>query len=293
MNKNTITIIIIAIFLSGCSMIFRLLNFSPSIRLKDVAFENKVANSEFKFQYSDTTGNEYLRKLRTNYGLDTLTANSKNDFDKIKILLDWTHNQWTHSGNNTPSKSDPLTILEEAKAGNKFRCVEYGIVSVAGLNSIGIPSRVLALKTSDVEKIRYGAGHVVAETYSNKFDKWIFIDGQYNAIPILNNIPLNAVEFQKAIIEDIDNLKIVNVKGEISEEDKKKYVDWISKYLFYFDVRFDNRYIPSKEKKKINGKSKLMLVPLNSKNPIVFQRKNKIDYCLYTNNRNDFYQKPN
>lgn len=258
-----------------------------------MAFENKEVNSEYNFEYSDTTGNEYLRKLRTEYGLDTMTTNLKSDLDKIKTILDWTHNQWTHSGSNTPSKSDPLTILEEAKEGNNFRCVEYGIVSAAALNSIGIPSRVFALKTADVEKVRYGAGHVAAESYSKEFKKWIFIDGQFNAIPILNNIPLNAVEFLKAITENIGNLKIINIKGEISKEEKEKYINWISKYLFYFDIRFDNRYISYKDKIKINGKSKLMLVPLNTDNPFIFQRKSKIDYCLYTNNINDFYQKPN
>lgn len=293
MNKNIILIIISLFILLSCSHIYRMLNFTPSIRLKDVAFENSMVNSEFKFQYSDTTGNKYLRKLRIDYGLDTLTANLEDDFTKVKTILNWTHNQWAHSGSNTPSKSDPLTILEEAKNGSNFRCVEYGIVSSAGLNSIGIKSRVLALKTYDVEKVRYGAGHVVAETYSKKLQKWIFIDGQYNGIPVLNNIPLNAVEFQKAIIENYNKLKIVNVEGEMSIEEKEQYINWINKYLFYFDIRFDNRYISSKYKKKINGKSKLMLVPLNSDNPTVFQRKYKIDYCLYTNNINDFYQKPN
>ncbi len=293
MNKNIIPIIITLFLLSSCSPIYRLLNFIPSIKLKDVAFENKAINSEYKFQYPDTTKNEYLRKLRTDYGLDTLTANLESDFKKIKTILDWTHNQWTHSGSNTPSKSDPLTILEEAKDGNNFRCVEYGIVSSAGLNSVGITSRVLALKTSDVKNVRYGAGHVVAETYSKELQKWILIDGQYNGIPVLKSIPLNAVEFQKAIIEDYNQLKIVNVKGEMSKEEKEQYIEWISKYLFYFDIRFDNRYISAKDKKKINGKAKLMLVPLNYDNPTVFQRKHKIDYCLYTNNINDFYQKPN
>jgi hypothetical protein len=272
---------------------YRLLNISPSIRLKAVAFERNLVNPLYKFEYSDTTGHEYLRELRTVYGLDTLTFNLKSDFDKIKIILDWTHNQWKHSGSNTPSKSDPLTILEEAKKGNNFRCVEYGIVSSAGLNCIGINSRVLSLKTADVEKVKKGAGHVAAEAYSTEYKKWIFIDGQTNAIPMLNDLPLNAVEFQKAILSSIDNLTIVNIKGKFSEDEKKKYINWVSKYLFYFDARFDNRYDSNEEKLKINGKANLMLVPLNADQPTIFQRKYNIDHCLYTNNMNDFYQIPN
>lgn len=284
MNKNII-IVFTSIFLISCNPI------SPSTKLKNVIFENRKANPDYIFTYSDTTNNKYLRKLKTEYGLDTMTIDTKNDLKKIKIILNWSHNLWTHNGSNTPSKSDPLTILKEAKAGNNFRCVEYGIVSAAGLNSIGIPARTLALKTRDAEKVKYGAGHVVAEAYSKKLEKWIFIDGQYNAIPVLNNIPLNAVEFQKAIIKNIDSLKIINLKGEISEIKKQKYITWIGKYLFYFDVKFDNRY--NLENNKTNSKHKLMLVPINAKNLSVFQRKNKINNCIYTNNINDFYKKPN
>ena len=290
-NKYIIPFAIL-ILLSSCAPIYRMLKYSPSIKLKNVSFEHNAVNPKYKFFYADTTGNKYLRKLRTDYGLDTMTSNLKSDFDKIIKILAWTHKQWIHSGNNTPSKSDALTILEEAKKGNNFRCVEYGIVTAAALNSIGISSRVLGLKTADVEEVRYGAGHVVAEAYSKDFGKWIFLDGQFNAIPVLNNIPLNAVELRKAISDDFENLKIINNNGEVSNEEKTKYLNWVKIYLYYFSIHFDNRYV-NKNIAQINGKSTLMLVPLGAKHPTVFQRKYKIDYCLYTNNVNDFYQKPN
>ncbi len=266
---------------------------TPSNNLKKIEFDNTRVNMELKFWYSDTTGNTYLRKLRKNYGLETLVLNLPDEIEKIKNILDWAHHQWEHNGSNTPSKSDALTILKEAKEGNKFRCVEYGIVAAAGLNSIGIKSRVLGLKTKDCEKVKYGAGHVVTEAYSKEFKKWIFIDGQFNAIPFLNHWPLNAVEFQKAILEKPDSLIIVNKNGQFSDKDKKKYIDWIGKYLFYFDTKFDNRYVANKEKQSVKGKKNLMLVPLKSNSPEVFQRKFDIDYCLYTHNENDFYQTPN
>lgn len=292
MIRNHIIVWVALILLSGCSHFDRLLNFKPSVKLKKVEFEVKEVNKLYHFYHPDTLNNDYLRKLRIDYSLDTMTLALDNDFGKIKTILDWTHKQWNHSGSNRPSKSDPLTILEEAKKGNNFRCVEYGIVSSAALNSIEIPARVIALKTYDVEKVKYGAGHVAAECYSTGFEKWIFIDGQFNAIPVLNNIPLNAVEFKKAISENGDELKIINLKGEVSKEEKEIYINWINKYLYYFDISFDNRYISYEERVKIKGKSKLMLVPLNAKEPTVFQRKSKINYCLYTKNINDFYQKP-
>ena len=290
---NRIIILGVLILFTSCSSLYRTLNLAPSTSLKEVAFEDKNINQDYQFYYPDTTQNTYLRKLRVDYGLSKLSSNHKDEFEKIKAILNWTHQQWSHSGSNTPSKFDAITILEEAKNGNKFRCVEYGIVSAAALNSLGIPSRVLALKTADVEKIRFGAGHVVAEAYSQKFGKWIFIDGQYNTIPVLENIPLNGVEFITAIKEKKEGLKITNIQGELSEEEKENYISWISKYLYYFDTKFDNRNLPLEDRVKVAEKSKLMLVPLDAKNPSIFQKKGKIDYCVYSNNVNDFYQAPN
>lgn len=290
MNRLFIhTSLILLFVLSSCS-IFRQSN--PSDKIRKVEFENTNVNPEYKFRYADTSKNEYLRNLRLNYELDKIVANHNADFEKIKAIVDWTSKQWQHNGSNVPSASDPLTILKEAKEGKMFRCVEYGIVSSAALSSIGFPSRVLALKTADVSTVKFSAGHVVAETYSKELDKWIFIDAQFNAIPVVNDIPLNAVEFQKAIHEKNDNLKIVSKQGDFSEQEKENYIKWISKYLYYFDIKFDNECKFDTNRITIMGKRSLMLVPLKADKPTVFQRKYPIDYCLYTTNLNDFYQKP-
>jgi transglutaminase-like putative cysteine protease len=237
-------------------------------------------------------GNEYLRELKNKYRLQQLVNNTDNEIDKIKNILDWTNKQWSHNGSNNPSKSDALTILKEAGEGKQFRCVEYGIVATAALNSIGIPARTLGLKTRDVEKVMRGAGHVVSEVYSKELGKWIYIDPQFNIMPVLNGVPLNGVEFQKEIFDKNSALKLVNKQGELSKEDSEYYIGWVGKYLYYFDVLFDQKTLNSSKFKAINGMTKLMLVPVGSKEPGIFQRKYKIDYSYYTNSLNDFYRKP-
>ena len=292
--KKIVSIILIPLFLfTSCLPIYRTLNLAPSKKEKEVTYADEDPNPEYQFYYSDTTGNEYLRKLRNDYDVVALTTNTKDDLEKIKIILNWTHNQWDHSANNEPTKFDAITILEEAKSGQNFRCVEYGIVSSAALNSIGVKSRLLGLMTFDIEKTRFGAGHVAAESYSRELQKWIFIDGQYNTIPMLGNTPLNAVEFKKAIVEDNSNLTIVNAGGALPIEEQEKYIDWISKYLFYLDIAFDRRNIPVEEKWRLNGKRRLCLVPLGAAEPLVFQRKREMDHLIHTNNVNDLYHKPN
>lgn len=56
-------------------------------------------------------------------------------------------------------------------------------------------------------------------------------------MPVLNDIPLNAVEFQKAIAENFNELGI-RTSSDLS---KNHYIDWIYPYLYYVDVSFDNR----------------------------------------------------
>lgn len=265
----------------------------PSSKVRQIAFSDEKVDADLQFLYSDTLDNDYLRILREKYDLEALTENLPYEGEKIKAVLDWAHNQWEHNGGNEPSSPDALTILKEAREGNKYRCVEYGIVLAAGLNSIGIHSRVLGLRTSDCATVKSGAGHVAAEAYSSELKKWIFIDGQFNVMPVLHGTPLNAIEFQEAIVNQDADLKIVNKNGELPEKEQKNYIEWIGKYLFYFLVPFDNRYGFDVDKLQIEGKEKLMSVPLKAENNTVFQKKFKANYCLYTNNKNDFYQAPN
>jgi hypothetical protein len=91
----------------------------------EISFLDEESGQVYPFYYSDTLGNEYLKELRQNYGLDTLTSNLPNEIEKIKTILHWSSSQWEHNGSNSPSKADALTILKEAEAGNQFRCVEF------------------------------------------------------------------------------------------------------------------------------------------------------------------------
>lgn len=292
MKNPSLILLCSTILLTSCSSFFQLINVSPSAGVKNISYSQEPQNPLFVFQYSDTTANEFLKELRSSYRIDKLVAEDNSEFEKIKSILDWTNSQWNHNGNNSPSKSDALTILKEAKEGKQFRCVEYGIVAASAMNSIGIPARTLGLKSRDVEKVRRGAGHVVTEAYSKELGKWIFMDPQMNIIPVLNGVPLNGVEFQREIYNKNPELKLINKQGELNSEDKRNYIKWIGKYLFYFDVLFDQKTLDSDKFKSINGMTKLTLVPVGYKEPKIFQRRSKINYSYYTNSLNDFYRKP-
>lgn len=259
------------------------------IQSEHLVFNQKKKDSGLRFWYEDNKNNTYLNDLLAMYPLNELIRNSKTDTERALQILHWVNKQWAHNGNNESAKSDAISILQEAKQGKLFRCVEYAIVTKACLNAIGLRARVLNLKTKNAETAQLGAGHVLAEVYLNDLKKWALLDGQFDAMPVLNDVPLNAIEFQKAITGNSNKLKIITS----SNLDKDYYVDWIYPYLYYFDSYFDNREGMKSIKQKNKGKTGLMFVPSGAKEPHVFQIKNKIENCLYTNSVKDFYVAPN
>lgn len=226
-------------------------------------------------------GDAYLKRLRDEYALEGVVAGVRDDYAKVRAVSRWVRSRWEHNGQNEPQKPDPISILREASEGKRFRCVEYAVVLSAALNAVGVPARVLALKTEDVETRESGAGHVVAEAYLADREKWVMVDGQFDVIPTLKGKPLNAVELQRALARGEKRLGVDSLSGASAE----KYFAWVAQYLFYFDTKFDSRY----EGAQTN--LSLMLVPVGAKQPTVFQRKWPLR-VVYTSSLRAFYPKP-
>lgn len=252
-----------------------------------LSFENTSnPNTQFKFQNEESA---YLNDLKKEYPLDFID-DEKSDTEVVLAVLNWTHNRWNHNGNNSPSKNDAITILNEAKEGQEFPCFAYAIVLRDQLSALGFKARTVYLKTKDAATRRSSPGHVASEVYLVDLQKWVFVDGQFNVMPILDDIPLNAVEFQDAISNRYADFELMSLSEE--KTSKNSYVNFVYDYLYYFDASFDNRY-EKEEWFTVDGKSSLMLVPSGVEN---LSRINfwdsEINYCLYTNSLEDFYARP-
>jgi hypothetical protein len=271
---------------SSCSV----LHILPSKKVHRIEYDTVAVNRDIYFAYPDTTNDIFLRRLRTENGLLDVVKNAKNDTERALLLMEWTHRQWEHNGSNTPSKPDALTILAEARQGKQFRCVEYGTVLSSTLLSVGIKARQVGLQTKDVEKTRVAAGHVLAEVWLADLGKWAMIDGQFNLMPTLNGVPLNAVELQKAIVQQLP-FEFINAAGVADVKLRKRYLNFIPHYLYFINTSFDKRTAPEK-RLGFDGKNNLMLVPKGSQPPTVFQRKSPMNYLYYTTSIRDFYAQP-
>ena len=135
LKKNKKLLTFPAIFVVIVLLYFGYLQ-SRAIKIDPLNFDQNPDQRSFPFAWEDPT-DLYLMELRTRYNLEEIVSNSKSDLERVEKLCHWVHGLWKHNGRNMPKKSDPISIIEEAKTGKRFRCVEYSIVLSACLNSIG------------------------------------------------------------------------------------------------------------------------------------------------------------
>lgn len=240
---------------------------------KPLYFGNSVLEHPLEGRWVNYS-EDYLATLRSEYALDELVAHAVSDIERVAIVTNWVHNLWQHHGSNAPEESHPLFILREVAKGERFRCVEYSVVITGCLQALGIDARTLGLKMKDVETRSYAAGHVVAEAYLKDMDKWVVVDGQWNAIPFIDSTPLNAVELQTAIALKSKDLTF----PLLSKTQNLMYKKWISPYLYYFDVTLNE--------------TNIMLAPEGAKEPTVFQRKWPLTVDVFTHSVRGFYPSP-
>jgi hypothetical protein len=141
----------------------------------------------------------YLKRLRAELDLDAVVRECATDLDRVRAVCDRVHGLWKHASDGRPKREDPISIVEEAKAGGRFRCVEYSVVLGACLNALGIPARTLNLMPRDIETSFGGAGHMVVEAFLRDTERWQFADPQWNAVVTVGDRPASAVEFQAAL----------------------------------------------------------------------------------------------
>jgi hypothetical protein len=225
----------------------------------------------------------YLARLRADYGLDGVVAGAASDLERVRRLSRWARQQWEHNGSNEPARPDPLSILAEARAGRRFRCVEYAEVLAAALSAVGVPARVLGLQRADVETARSGAGHVVTEAYLRDQRRWVLVDGQWDVIPFRGGEPLNAVGLQRALAERDPALRVESLSGTGT----RRYARWVAPYLYYF-VATPRPWATGVP----DGPEGIMLVPLGARAPSVFQRRFAQPRFRATHSEPTFYAAP-
>ncbi len=244
--------------------------------------EGEAGDSPVQYGVLDA---EYASNVRKAFGLDKIIEGASTDLERVRRVCRSVHGLWRHSGNGHPRATDPVGILEEARKGGRFSCVEYAAVVSQCLNAIGIPAREVSLLARDAETILIGAGHMVAEAYLKDEKAWVLVDAQEDVVPTLNNTPLNAVEFQRALSERVQDLSLRGEAG--GEGEPSRYPLELAETFCFFRARLENRVSPNRP-----YTGTLMLMPRGTEKPKAIQRTIPLQGDVATRALQVFYAPP-
>jgi hypothetical protein len=247
---------------------------------RPLAWDSSKSAPPFEVVFDGPETPEFT-EMRREFAIDGVVAGAKDEYEKLRRLTEWVSARWEHSSNQTASKTDPLTILREAKAGGRFICRDYAVVLAGVAKAYGMPARLLNLLPRDVE-VRSEA-HSVAEVWLESLQKWVLADGQYGIIGELDGVPLNGLELQAAFAED-KPVRCASGAAACGE-----WKPFILRNAFYFKIADDQRSY------RRDFKRQLVLVPAGAAEPHKFAGGNEgvFEGAVYTSNPGSFYAPPN
>lgn len=243
--------------------------------------ENK--NPILNFNYERLTLEDSINTLEFSelkkYVTSKKIIKSKNEPELYFELMEWVSNQWEHNGwNAAPDSLNSLGILKSVhEDGQQYRCVEYGVVLNDILNSFGYVARTVGLKHENVDYGGAGMGHVATEVWSNKLNKWIFLDPQFGIYAQKDNVPLNIFEiYTVKKVGDFD--KIVFMEAKTNKANNDYGIGFLTNYLGYIDIKQKHR----------NQSYSLALKMEGERDFLTFQAF-PISKVAFTNNVEDLY----
>lgn len=216
-----------------------LAKFKKEIKLLE--FNNKyILKSAFNFDYQPYE-EEKLEVLKKEYGLDEVVEPAKSEFEKFVLLMSWLKNQWLYGRPKKVSYNfNALDILKRAKKGERFFCSEYATTYVQCALSLGFQARYVGLFNA----------HVVAEIWSNKYEKWVAMDVTNNCYFTRKHIPLNVLELHR--LYNIGDWKEIDViRGPYQDREYSSRFNFskeelLSYYSDGFYVRMRNDWFTNK-----------------------------------------------
>jgi hypothetical protein len=139
-----------------------------------------------------------LVALRERERLDQVVAPGKDEFERLRLLCDWTNSQWKPS---TPAPYPPwdankiLHLIRSGQTGGF--CAQYAVVMVQACLAMGGQARYLELSPG----YERGDGHFTVEIWSNQYNQWIYLDPYYDIHFERKGRPLSALEIHEALVQ--------------------------------------------------------------------------------------------
>ena len=171
------------------------------------AFENEsIRRSPFAFDYMPYES-QHRKQFIDAYGLDQLLQGEWTEWEKLKRLMHWSHQQWY------PHFDDPVKKLNSRIMRN-YKRRAFSAFDILKLEApyaridCGASSRLFMQVASSLgfsARQVYAGDHAAVEVWSNEFQKWTWMDPYYDVTFIKNGTPLNWHELH-GIFENVDRL---------------------------------------------------------------------------------------
>ena len=162
------------------------------------------------FSYADLS-HPYFEKIRNDKRVAHFYSREKGkiDFSDAISMREYLRDLFPHG---TASKNylhvNVLEMIDATENGEKFLCGNISKMLVQLIQAGGTQARTVGLQASD-------SGHVVVELWSEKYDKWVVLDPDYNVhYTNTSGTPLSAIELYQ-MSQDIRKVKdIMRVPGK-------------------------------------------------------------------------------
>ncbi|MBU3110855.1 hypothetical protein [Clostridium lacusfryxellense] len=284
MRKNNILyrIIIFAVITLGIfiwNFKARIDSSSKSIGINITKWDNFYSGSDIHFYYLDSA-NENLLKLKTKYKLDKIIDSKLDQLQNSMKIMDYINKNVKAESTSMTSDKTTLAIMEGAFDGGKISDSDYTTIYEESLASVGINVRRGVLRSTD-NKVKGKSYFNVCEIWSDKYNKWVMIDGVNGCYMKEKGIPLGATQI---VDKGIGKLEIVNLKNA------SKYIKNMTDYYESYSISVDNNkygelksnskvaYLKDKELPKIETKEGFIQPTIFVNDPKVFATSPKLQY---------------
>ncbi len=235
MNKGYIFVLLLSVLIGNNTIAQT--NFK---KIEIIESNNTILQDNYKRlnipEYIDSNKYEDLK----NYVLENIEVSTNDETELFFTLMQYVSQQWPHDGwNAAPDQMSSLDILKSAKKGERYRCVEYGKVLNDILISFGYVARTVGIKSIDAAYGGAGMGHVATEVWSNKLNKWIFLDPQFNIYAKFRGELLNIYDiYELSTMNQFKNIEFTHIDSKTGNSTiDTKYGDFLKDYLGYIDIQ--------------------------------------------------------
>lgn len=137
----------------------------------------------------------------TRNGLNAVVASAMTDAESIEAMVAWAHALWTPLAGRHANRTNPQTIVSRAQNGERFSRSDYNIVLAHALMAVGIPARLVTLKTRDCTWRPLASHYTGIEYFDRDHFKWVWLDGGYGVRILDDYRPLNALEIKQGLLD--------------------------------------------------------------------------------------------